>query len=344
MSNTVEAILQSLEDLSKRNLKRTSAQWTSKLSLLYSLRNKILASHIIHIAKHLVNNNLQLQEAPRLLLSHSLPKIIDKTGLSLLDSSTIAYAYATIGEDHSSKKILINNFDSSLLNNASNSEYSSLLKILSTLLSREAYYKVNDDVSKTIRDIAKDVIVFMWKRIRELNSNFVNNGSNYGVISEILSEYIFVSAILNKAGIQELLNHSIIDDSSILSRIKLSPWMPQDKKTKITSEIQLANYTEILTTLRGIYFLKLSNFEFTEYLFNRLCNTTESSTRICRFESSLFLNHTLDLIEKELKFGESGKIKYLTTLYNHLLAIKRTYSLEKSHRSTLKWNYPRFIQ
>ncbi|AFZ79018.1 hypothetical protein BEWA_018630 [Theileria equi strain WA] len=343
MPSIIETTLHSLEEISKKNVKRNSAVLASKFSLLYSFRNRILSPHVIHIAKHVIRNNLQLQETPRLLLSHLIPKVIDQKGLSILDSSILSYAYATVGENHSSKKILVNNFDICTLDITSNYECFSLLRALSTLLSIEKHDKIEDEFSNTMKDIAKGVMEFIWKRIQEFNSKFVDNSNNYTVICELLAEYIFTSMLLEQTNIKELLNHTMLNNSSILSKIKISPLMMPEKKKQIMAEIQNSSYTEILTNLRGMYFLKLANFDFTEYLFNRLCNTSESSTSMCRSEAQLFLNHTLDLIEKELKFGQETKTRYLNSLFDRLLAIKRTHSLEKSHRSVVKWNYPRLI-
>lgn len=271
MKSSIDLILQSLGELSKRKIKRYANIWSTKISDLYLVRSKITKNHVPFMSKCFLINNLLNNQDVKNILRYSAPLIIDKNGFSVEEYSLMSYVYSCIDEDAASETILLNNYSKDSIKSSSYDEFLPFLSTFSLLLSRRIFGKVNPD-SRGVQDISNDLMEYLWDRINQINANCISEIVEYMKFSEIILESIFISNLLDKLD-KDVLNNNIIDYGSIFSFVKISQLLSPERKNYVIDKIYSSDYNTILDALRKTYYFKLPNLEFTEHLFNRLCNT-----------------------------------------------------------------------
>ncbi|XP_952575.1 uncharacterized protein TA11545 [Theileria annulata] len=339
MKPSVDLILQSLGELSKRKIKRYANVWSTKISDLYLVRSKITKNHVPFISKCFLINNLLNNQDVKNILRYVLPQIIDKNGFSVEEYSLMSYVYSCIDEDDPSETILVNNYSKDSVETASDEELLTFLNTISLMLSRRIFGKINFGF-RGVQDISNDLMEYLWDRVNAVSSKCISEMVEYLKVSEIMLESIFISNLLGKLD-KEVLNNNIIDHGSIFSFVKISQLLSPERKSYVMDKIYSSDYNTILDTLRKINYFKLPNMEFTEHLFNRLCNTPAKST-MCRKEALGYLDNTIFDLEGKIR-RKSVDSDVFSRLHSHLKAIKSTNVLENPHRSRVRWNFPCFI-
>ncbi|UKK02299.2 hypothetical protein MACK_001655 [Theileria orientalis] len=339
MGASVDLILESFKELTKRKIKRYANVWSTKITELYSVKERINHNYVPLISKCFLVNNLLHDQKVQSIMRHLMPKIIGKKGLSVEDYSLISYVYSCIDEDESSDAIIANNYSEDIIKSASDQDLLTFLRTVALIMSRKILGKV-DSGSNVVPEISNQILDFLWSKIKSINTRYMSESVEYMELSELLLETIFIADLLQRLE-REALNHEIIDYGSIFSLIKVSHLLPPENKRQVVERINTSDYNTVLDILRKIHFSKLPEMGFINHLFNRLCNTPAKS-KMCRSETMSYLNSTLGRIDASMNSSLENQ-ESLKRLQSHLKAIKGSNVLENPHRSRIRWNYPCFI-
>ncbi|BAM39852.1 conserved hypothetical protein [Theileria orientalis strain Shintoku] len=350
MSPSVDLILESFKELTKRKIKRYANVWSTKISELYAVKERINHNYVPLISKCFLVNNLLHDQKVQGIMRHVLPQIIGRKGLSVEDYSLISYVYSCIDENETSDAIISNNYSEDVIKSASDQDLLTFLRTVALVMSRKLLGKV-DSGSNVVPEISNQILDFLWTKVKSVNTRYMSESVEYMQFSELLLETIFIADLLQRLE-REALNHEIIDYGSIFSLIKVSHLLPRENKRRVVERIDTSDYNTVLDILRRIHYFKLPETRFINHLFNRLCNTpgekseqltsAVAKSKMCRSESMSYLNATLDRIDGSMNLSLEDR-EHLKRLQVHLKAIKGSRVLENPHRSRIRWNYPCFI-
>lgn len=343
MGAVVEALITSLNELSKRKVKRSAHIWISRLNEIYKRRCNVNERQVPIIIRHIVDNHLEGQPKAKELLQYLQPTVLQLDSLDLVDTAALCYALCTINADTDARALLYKNVDEARMANADLFSQSILLRSVAICISRHKteYAAGGNGIQGSLNSSVYDCIIRKaTDTIRNVQSNMNFVSVDYKVIGNLLVETIFILDLLKKdLGFSG--SHCFVDYSALDGRILVSHLLSAEHRNTIEKQISTSCYSDILSILRRFYYMQLPHHHYVQNLFVRLANTSGAATHMCRADARIYLDEQIRILERNVEQQIEVPCQLLAKeLLSYLIGIKNTGILGSGHISTHRWNYP----
>ncbi|GFE55069.1 PAS PAC sensor signal transduction histidine kinase, putative [Babesia ovis] len=339
MIPVIDAIVNSLGELSKRKVKRSARIWTKRLGDLFDRRDRINTTRVPTIVKHIVENQLETHRKSQELLQHFVTVVDDLENLSSREIFALCYAFSVIGEEHLTNHILHKHCESAIAATKHDIQgFTDVIKAISFVASREQA-ALQSDASGALQptrtlELCDQVIEVASQQLEAFQHNVYNK--DHAAAGEVVTHSVFLAQLYNKSYTFVSGTCRWVDAASICSRVRISQKLSTQQHMLLSQQIASSSYRDTLSTLRYIYHMRYPQEAYLQQLYTRLCATTGASTHMCRREAL----ETLGYFLQQLKDNNTDGNDKTKALLEYLSGIQRSGVLTNGHVSTHRWNYP----
>ncbi|ORM41868.1 uncharacterized protein BXIN_0640 [Babesia sp. Xinjiang] len=340
----IDALINSLGELSKRKVKRSAHIWGSRLAQIYNRRKAIAPKQVPRIVRCIVDNRLESHTKGRNIIQHFANNLTQLETLGNSDLAALCYAFIVVGEDSIARNLLQHHCKKTPSIAENIQGLAEVIRTIALVASRQRAEKHSNQnnlkLTEEDTDICDRVLEEAANRLRTLQHGINTSCSECAAAGELLAESLFLSQLRNRSDSVFPGAYHWIEDAPIGSRVRISHLLSNDQKLILEKQIAAATYAETLSVLRYIYHMRHNQQTHLQQLFTRLCATTGQSTRMCRAEANETLDHFIRTLQSPHGHKRVHSNDINKALLEYLIGIRRSGVLNRGHVSSHRWNYP----